>query len=93
MSLATARGGIITFTSIVTNAVIPYDTISMTTSSGLPEYGLMPMIGLIFLLSFRQILSVSKIWEKTLETSVNAGIYPLLYSLFATVVFKTLQIM
>jgi len=78
--------------SIVSNVVIPYDTISMTTSSGLPEFGLIPMIGLIFLLSFRQILSVSKIWGKTLETSVNAGIYPLLFSLFATVVFKTLQL-
>ncbi|MCQ1535241.1 hypothetical protein FTO70_05965 [Methanosarcina sp. KYL-1] len=60
----------------------------MTTSPGMPEYGYISTIGLILLFSFREVISTSKLWDKTLETSLDMGIIPLLYTLLAVVVFK-----
>jgi hypothetical protein len=62
--------------------------VSTAISPEASEYGYISMTGLIVLFSFREIMSASKLWDKTLETSLDMGIFPLLYALFAVTVFK-----
>lgn len=79
----------ITSTSSMSSAA---GAISMTTGTGLPEYGVLAVIGLIALLSVKEILSASEKWSIDLNHSLNMGIGPLLLAFTAIVVFKVAEI-
>ncbi|SFM55207.1 hypothetical protein [Methanolobus profundi] len=66
--------------------------IAMTTSPGLPEYGVLAVIALILLLSAKEILSASEKWNRSLDCSLNMTIMPLLVSFVAIVIFKISEI-
>lgn len=74
--------------SIISSSAISSSAISMVTSPGLPQYGAAVVVGLIALLSLKEILSASKHWNKSLESSFNLTILPLLSVFVAIVGFK-----
>lgn len=78
--------------SIISSSAISSTVISMVTSPGLPRYGSSVVVGLIALLSFKEVLSASKYWNVRLSNSFNLPIVPLLFSFAAIVVFKVAQI-
>jgi hypothetical protein len=49
----------------------------MITSPGLPEYGVAAVVGLIVLLSLKEVLSASEHWNKSLNSSFNLAILPM----------------
>jgi hypothetical protein len=63
--------------SIISSAVSS-SAISMTTDLGLPQYGAAVVVGLIVLLCLREVLSASRYWNKSLNSSFNLAIMPLL---------------
>lgn len=77
------NGGISKLTGIISSS-----TLSILTVPGIPEFGPVAVIGLISLLSFKEVLSVSKFKGQALETSLNMGIAPLLISFIAIVAYK-----
>lgn len=48
--------------------------------------------GLIILLSSKEVLSASELWNKTLHTSINIAILPLLYCFISIVLFKSVTV-
>lgn len=58
-----------------------------------PEFGSVIVIGLILLLSFKEILSTSKYHGKALESSLNMGIAPLLISFIAIVAYQITEVL
>ncbi len=91
-------GGINRLTSIISSSAISSSAISssalsMLTAPGLPEFGFIAVIVLISLLSFKEVLSASKLWGKALDSSLKMGIVPLLISFSAIVVFKIAEIL
>lgn len=66
--------------------------ISMVTTPGLPQYGAAVVVGLIALLSLKEVLSASDKWNKRLNSSFNMAIIPLLFSFAAIVIFKVGEI-
>ncbi|MDY0387992.1 MAG: hypothetical protein RBT65_12870 [Methanolobus sp.] len=78
-----------TAASTISSAV---GTVSMTTSVGLPEYGVLAAVALILLLSAKEILSASEKWNKSLNCSLNMAILPLGISFAAIVFFKISEI-
>lgn len=62
--------------------------VSMVTTPGLPQYGAAIVVGLIALLSLKEVLSASERWNKYLNNSFNMAIIPLLCSFAAIVFFK-----
>ncbi len=70
-------------TSIISSSIY-----SMLTEPGLPKYRHIVMIGLISLLSLKEVLPASKFQGKVLESSLNIGIVPLSISFIAIVVYK-----
>jgi hypothetical protein len=71
-------GGIIILLSIVSSSAISLSAISMNTTLGLSQYAAAVVIGLIALLCLREVLSASKYWSKSLSSSFNMAIMPLL---------------
>ena len=63
--------------SIISSA-ISSSAISMTIDLGLPQYGAAVVVGLIVLLCLREVLSASRYWTKSLNSSFNLAIMPLL---------------
>jgi hypothetical protein len=57
---------------------------------GLPEYGVLAVIALIIMLSTKEILSASTIWNKSINCSMNMGIMPLLVSFSAIVCYNVI---
>jgi hypothetical protein len=78
--------------SIISSSAISASAISMITSPGLPQYGTAVVIGLIVLLSLKEVLSASEHWNKSLESSFNQTILPLLFCFAAIVIFKVTAI-
>ncbi|KKH16929.1 hypothetical protein [Methanosarcina mazei] len=74
--------------SIISSSAISSSAISMVTSPGLPQYGAAVVVGLISLLSLKEILSASEHWNRSLDSSFNMTILPLLFSFAAIVVYK-----
>ncbi|SES64683.1 hypothetical protein SAMN04488587_0307 [Methanococcoides vulcani] len=66
--------------------------IAMRIDIGLPGYGVLTFIVLIFLLSAKEILSASKYWTKSLGTSLNMSIFALLVVFVSIVIFKITEI-
>ncbi|WP_156163931.1 MULTISPECIES: hypothetical protein [unclassified Methanosarcina] len=60
----------------------------MVTSPGLPQYGAAVVVGLIALLSLKEVLSASEHWNKALNSSFNLAILPMLFCFALIVVFK-----
>ncbi|WP_292485232.1 hypothetical protein [Methanohalobium sp.] len=81
---------VVSTTSAISSATA--SAVSMTTGLGLPEFGVMAVIGLISLLAAKEILSASNYWSKKLSSSLNMGILPLMVSFSAIVVFKVMEI-
>lgn len=78
--------------SIISSSAISSSVISMITIPGLPQYGVSVVVGLIALLSLKEVLSASKYWNKYLNRSFNLAIIPLLLSFMGIVVFKVAEI-
>ncbi len=81
---------ITTTTSTISSAA---GAVSMTTPTGLPEYGVLAVVALILLLSAKEVLSASEKWNKSLDCSLNMTILPLLVSFVAIVIFKVSEIL
>jgi len=60
----------------------------MITSPGLPQYGATVVVGLIVLLSIREVLSASEHWSKSLNNSFNLAILPLFLCFLMIVFFQ-----
>ncbi|WP_440953849.1 hypothetical protein ACSAZK_09065 [Methanosarcina sp. Mfa9] len=65
----------------------------MVTSPGLPQYGAAVTVGLIAFLSLKEVLSASDKWNKSLDSSFNLAILPLLFCFAAIVFFKVAEIL
>lgn len=79
-------GGIFILLSIISSSAISSSAISMVTSPGLPQYGAAVVVGLIALLSLKEVLSASEHWDRSLNSSFNLAILPMLFC-FALIVF------
>jgi hypothetical protein len=64
----------------------------MVTTPGLPQYGAVVVVGLIILLSLKEVLSASEKWNLSLNSSFNLAISPLLVSFIMIVVYKIAEI-
>lgn len=62
--------------------------VTMVTPTGLPEYGILVVATLIWLLAAKEILSRSKRWNESLDSSLKMATMPLLVTFVAMVVFK-----
>ncbi len=78
--------------SIISSSAISSSAISMITSPGLPQYGAAVVVGLIALLSLKEILSASKKWNNSLNSSFNMALMPLLVCFLAILVFSVVDI-
>ncbi|MPM37395.1 hypothetical protein SDC9_84009 [bioreactor metagenome] len=78
--------------SAISSSAISSTVISMVTTPGLPQYGSTVVVGLISLLSMKEVLSASKYWNGRLSNSFNLPIIPLLLSFVAIVTFKVVTI-
>ena len=78
--------------SVISSSAISSSVISMVTSPGLPQYGSAMVVGLIVLLSLKEVLSASKYWNQFLNTSFNLAIVPLFLSFTFIVVYKVTEI-
>jgi hypothetical protein len=64
----------------------------MVTTPGLPQYGAAVVIGLISLLSLKEIFSASDQWNNSLSSSFNLAVLPLLLCFGGIVSFKIIDI-
>lgn len=78
--------------SIISSSAISSTVISMVTTPGLPQYGSAVVVGLIALLSLKEVLSASSHWNGRLNNSFNLPIIPLLLSFACIVIFKVAEI-
>jgi hypothetical protein len=60
----------------------------MVTTPGLTQYGALVVVGLIILLSLREILSATNYWNKSLSSSFNMAAAPLFICFVAIVLFQ-----
>ncbi|MFP3910354.1 MAG: hypothetical protein ACLFVX_10925 [Archaeoglobaceae archaeon] len=67
--------------------------IGTATTIGLVWGGLFATIFLIMLLSSKEIISASDIYDRTVEHSLNMSILPLLFVFFAIVAFKVIEVL
>lgn len=86
------KGGIIILLSLMSSSAISASAISIVTTPGLPQYGASVVIGLISLLSLKEVLSASEKWNNSLNNSFNLAILPLLLVFVAIVLYKASQI-
>ncbi|MHB8101814.1 MAG: hypothetical protein ACYDEF_06495 [Methanosarcina sp.] len=74
--------------SIISSSAISSSAISMITSPGLPQYGAAVVVGLIALLSLKEVLSATGHWSKSLSSSFNLAIMPLLLCFVAIIGYQ-----
>lgn len=86
--ILSVEGVNILLSSIVSSSAAASSAISMITTPGLPQYGAAIVVGLIALLSLKEVLSASEKWNGYLSNSFNVAILPLLFSFAAIVFFK-----
>lgn len=65
---------------------------SVATGIIYPECGVIATLGLIFLVSFREIVPESYPWSRELINALDVGIWPLFVSFYGIVAFKVLEI-
>src|SRR5665811_1588116 len=92
ISSSTISSSTISYSAIYSSAVSS-SVISMVTSPGLPPYGSTVVVGLITLLSLKEVLSASTYWNQFINTSFNQAIVPLLLSFTFIVIFKADEIL
>ena len=85
--------GVNTLLSSMVSSAAASSAISMITTPGLPQYGAAIVVGLIALLSLKEVLSASEKWNKYLNNSFNVAILPLLFSFILIVAFKVEHIL
>jgi len=78
--------------SVISSSAISASAISMVTTPGLSQYGISVVIGLIGLLSLKEIFSASEKWSNFLSSSFNLAILPLLLCFAGIVSFSILNI-
>lgn len=69
-------------------SIVSCSAVSMITSPGLPQFGVAVVVGLLILLSLKEILSASEQWSKNLNASFNMTILPLIVVFVGIVIFK-----
>lgn len=74
--------------SIVSSSAISSSAVSMITSPGLPQFGASVVVGLLIVLSLKEILSASEQWNKNLNASFNMTILPLIVVFVGIIIFK-----
>jgi len=74
--------------SAISSSAISSSAISMVTTPGLPQYGASIVVGLIALLSLKEVFSASDKWNNSLNSSLNLAILPLLFCFAGILVFK-----
>lgn len=74
------------------HSAILYSSILMTTPSWIPKHEEIIVVPLVLLLSFKEILRKSKLWNKSLATSFDIVIYPLLLIYGVVFFFKVANI-
>lgn len=84
--------GIPMLLSSISSSAISSSAITMITTPGLPQYRAIVVVGLIVLLSLKEVLSASEQWSKYLDNSFNLAIVPLLLCFAGIVVFKVATI-
>lgn len=77
--------------SIVSSAAAS-SAVTMITTPGLPQYGAAIVVGLIALLSLKEVFSASEKWNKYLNSSFNMAIIPLFFSFVAIVAFNVIAL-
>lgn len=65
---------------------------SMTTTMGLPEYGVLAVVALVILLSAKLMLAASTKWNSIIKCSLDMSIIPLLISFIAIIIYKIIVI-
>lgn len=78
--------------SIISSSAVSCSAVSMITSPGLPQYGAAVVVGLIILLSLKEILSASEQWNKYLNESFNLAISPLIVIFVGIIIFNVAAI-
>jgi len=78
--------------SIISSSALSSSAITMITTPGLPQYGAIIIVGLIVLLSMKEVLSASEQWSKYLDNSFNMAIVPLIVCFLGIVTFKIVTI-
>ena len=81
-----------TTVSAVSSTTTAASVISMTTPIGLPQYGVLAVIGLISFLSAKEILSACNNWNQNINCLLEVSITPLLISFAAIVIYKVIEI-
>jgi hypothetical protein len=79
--------------SIILASAISSSAISMIANPGLPHFGAAIFVGLIILLSLKEILSASDYWNKSLNNSFNLAILPLLLCFLAIIFYEVVFIL
>lgn len=77
----------------VLNPMSLTNNLTTTLTIGLTWGGVLCTSILILILSFKEVISVSKYYNKPLELSIDTTIYPFLFVFFLIVVFKTLEVL
>lgn len=67
--------------------------VSMVTTPGIPTFGYAAVFGLVLFLLLKDILSVPELKRKTVDSSLNMVIGPLLVVFIATVVYKVVEVL
>lgn len=78
--------------SAISSSAISSSAISMITTPGLSQYGAVIVVGLIVLLSLKEVLSASEKWNSSLNSSFNLAISPLLISFMMMILYKVAEI-
>lgn len=79
-------------TNLSTAGSVPIGILSMTTSTGNPEYGFLAVITLIILLSAKVVLSASQRWNTSLDCNLRMSIAPLVIVFIAITIIMILQL-
>ncbi len=67
--------------------------IAATSTIGAPQLGILGVVALIVLLSIKEVLSASKLWNKHIACSLNMSIIPLLIAFLAIMAFKIMEVL
>ncbi len=78
--------------SLISSNANSLSVIFMTTTPGLPQYGSLVICGLTILIFLKEVLLVSKQWNKYLDDSFTLAIVPLFFSLIGIIIYKFVKI-
>lgn len=73
---------------MLTNTISPI----VTTTTGLPQYWSIVIVGLLILLSIMEVLAATRKWNRDINFSFNIAIIPLTLSFIVVVIFKATEV-